>query len=199
MTRAQAPRQREPESCRQRSGAAQFAELAVLGELVDRCRARGVQAMVEGPGHIPFNQIQMNMARGETSAGTGSSRLRSTPNAHGRAGSRPVRRRTGSTATTAARCAARSSAPCAPRVAFGSCRKTRNLDRVRHTLDGRFSSTVCSRSGGRREVHRLRGKPSAPARRMSRLCLRGTLSWIVKVNVHTLGAFARAIHRQFAF
>lgn len=45
------------------SDAAQFAELAVLGELVDRCRARGVQVMVEGPGHIPFNQIQMNMER----------------------------------------------------------------------------------------------------------------------------------------
>ena len=45
------------------SDAAQFAELDVLGELVERCRARGVQAMVEGPGHIPFNQIQMNMER----------------------------------------------------------------------------------------------------------------------------------------
>ena len=45
------------------SDAAQFAELSVLGELVDRCRARGVQVMVEGPGHIPFDQIQMNMAR----------------------------------------------------------------------------------------------------------------------------------------
>ena len=45
------------------SDAAQFAELSVLGELVDRCRARGVQVMVEGPGHIPFNQIQMNMER----------------------------------------------------------------------------------------------------------------------------------------
>ena len=45
------------------SDAAQFGELDVLGELVDRCRARGVQVMVEGPGHVPFNQIQMNMAR----------------------------------------------------------------------------------------------------------------------------------------
>ena len=45
------------------SDAAQFAELDVLGELVDRCRARGVQVMVEGPGHIPFNEIQMNMER----------------------------------------------------------------------------------------------------------------------------------------
>ncbi len=45
------------------SDAAQFGELDVLGELVDRCRARGVQVMVEGPGHIPFSQIQMNMER----------------------------------------------------------------------------------------------------------------------------------------
>ena len=45
------------------SDAAQFAELDVLGELVDRCRERGVQVMVEGPGHMPFNQIQMNMVR----------------------------------------------------------------------------------------------------------------------------------------
>ena len=45
------------------SDAAQFAELDVLGELVRRCRERGVQVMVEGPGHIPFNQIQMNMER----------------------------------------------------------------------------------------------------------------------------------------
>lgn len=45
------------------SDEAQFAELRVLGELVKRCRARGVQVMVEGPGHIPFDQIQMNMER----------------------------------------------------------------------------------------------------------------------------------------
>ncbi len=45
------------------SDEAQFAELSVLGELVQRCRARGVQVMVEGPGHVPFNQIQMNMER----------------------------------------------------------------------------------------------------------------------------------------
>ena len=45
------------------SDAAQFGELDVLGELVDRCRERGVQTMVEGPGHVPFDQIQMNMER----------------------------------------------------------------------------------------------------------------------------------------
>ena len=45
------------------SDEAQFAELDVLGELVRRCRAADVQAMVEGPGHIPFNEIEMNMKR----------------------------------------------------------------------------------------------------------------------------------------
>ncbi len=43
--------------------AAQFAELDVLGELVRRCRQRGVQVMVEGPGHVPLNAIQLNMER----------------------------------------------------------------------------------------------------------------------------------------
>ncbi|MGE4564477.1 MAG: phosphomethylpyrimidine synthase ThiC [Victivallaceae bacterium] len=43
------------------SDEAQFAELRVLGELVRRSREAGVQAMVEGPGHIPFNEIEMNM------------------------------------------------------------------------------------------------------------------------------------------
>ena len=42
---------------------AQFAELDTLGELVQRARAASVQTIVEGPGHIPFDQIQMNMAR----------------------------------------------------------------------------------------------------------------------------------------
>lgn len=45
------------------SDAAQFAELDVLGLLVQRCRAAGVQVMVEGPGHVPYDQIQMNMER----------------------------------------------------------------------------------------------------------------------------------------
>lgn len=45
------------------SDTAQFAELEVLGELVRRCRAAGVQAMVEGPGHIPLDQVAMNMER----------------------------------------------------------------------------------------------------------------------------------------
>ncbi|MBR4938372.1 MAG: phosphomethylpyrimidine synthase ThiC [Kiritimatiellae bacterium] len=45
------------------SDAAQFGELDVLGDLVERCRKRGVQVMVEGPGHVPFDQIKMNMER----------------------------------------------------------------------------------------------------------------------------------------
>ena len=45
------------------SDPAQFAELDTLGELVRRCRAAGVQAMVEGPGHVPLDQIEMNMLR----------------------------------------------------------------------------------------------------------------------------------------
>ena len=45
------------------SDEAQFAELDTLGELVDRCRNAKVQVMVEGPGHIPLDQIQENMER----------------------------------------------------------------------------------------------------------------------------------------
>ncbi|SHF19454.1 phosphomethylpyrimidine synthase ThiC [Desulforamulus putei] len=40
---------------------AQIQELIILGELVDRARARGVQAMVEGPGHVPLDQIAANI------------------------------------------------------------------------------------------------------------------------------------------
>ncbi len=42
---------------------AQFAELTVLGELVQRSREADVQVMVEGPGHVPFDQIEMNMKK----------------------------------------------------------------------------------------------------------------------------------------
>lgn len=40
---------------------AQIQELILLGELVDRARDRGVQAMVEGPGHVPLDQIPANI------------------------------------------------------------------------------------------------------------------------------------------
>ncbi|TMB48169.1 MAG: phosphomethylpyrimidine synthase ThiC, partial [Deltaproteobacteria bacterium] len=43
------------------SDAAQLAELRTLGELVQRARAAGVQAMVEGPGHVPLDQVAWNM------------------------------------------------------------------------------------------------------------------------------------------
>ena len=39
----------------------QLAELLVLGELVDRARERGVQVMVEGPGHVPLGDVILNM------------------------------------------------------------------------------------------------------------------------------------------
>jgi phosphomethylpyrimidine synthase len=41
--------------------AAQVAELLTIGELVQRARAAGVQAMVEGPGHVPLDQIEANV------------------------------------------------------------------------------------------------------------------------------------------
>ncbi len=37
---------------------AQMAELLTLARLVKRCREAGVQCMVEGPGHVPLNQIE---------------------------------------------------------------------------------------------------------------------------------------------
>ena len=41
---------------------AQVQELIILGELVKRARDAGVQAMVEGPGHVPLDQIAANVA-----------------------------------------------------------------------------------------------------------------------------------------
>ncbi len=40
---------------------AQIAELKTLGELTRRAQEKGCQVMVEGPGHVPFDQIQYNM------------------------------------------------------------------------------------------------------------------------------------------
>ncbi len=39
----------------------QVEELLTLGELVERAQRAGVQAMVEGPGHLPLNQIETNV------------------------------------------------------------------------------------------------------------------------------------------
>ena len=41
--------------------AAQLAELSTLGELTERAWKKGVQVMVEGPGHVPLDQIEFNM------------------------------------------------------------------------------------------------------------------------------------------
>lgn len=40
---------------------AQLHELRVLGELAERCRQAGVQVMIEGPGHVPLDDIERNM------------------------------------------------------------------------------------------------------------------------------------------
>jgi phosphomethylpyrimidine synthase len=40
---------------------AQIAELKTIGELTQRAQEAGCQVMVEGPGHIPFDQIQYNI------------------------------------------------------------------------------------------------------------------------------------------
>ncbi len=40
---------------------AQLAELETLGLLTERAWRRGVQVMIEGPGHVPFDQIEYNM------------------------------------------------------------------------------------------------------------------------------------------
>jgi phosphomethylpyrimidine synthase len=45
------------------SDRAQFAELDTLGELTRRAWERDVQVMVEGPGHVPLNQIGPNVER----------------------------------------------------------------------------------------------------------------------------------------
>ena len=43
----------------------QIAELYVMAELAERARAAGVQVMIEGPGHVPLDQVaaQMKMAK----------------------------------------------------------------------------------------------------------------------------------------
>ncbi len=45
------------------SDEAQFAELDVMGELTQRAWAKQNQVMIEGPGHVPMDQIPMNMQR----------------------------------------------------------------------------------------------------------------------------------------
>ena len=52
-----------PGSIADASDEAQFAELHVLGELTRRAWKKGCQVMVEGPGHVPMDQIDMNIKR----------------------------------------------------------------------------------------------------------------------------------------
>jgi phosphomethylpyrimidine synthase len=43
------------------SDRAQFFELSILGELTKRAHERDVQVIIEGPGHIPLDEIEMNV------------------------------------------------------------------------------------------------------------------------------------------
>ena len=52
-----------PGSIADASDAAQFAELEALGGLVERSWQNGTQVMVEGPGHVPMDQIDMNVKK----------------------------------------------------------------------------------------------------------------------------------------
>ncbi len=52
-----------PGSIADASDAAQFAELETLGELTQRAWERDVQVMIEGPGHIPLDQLEMNVRK----------------------------------------------------------------------------------------------------------------------------------------
>jgi phosphomethylpyrimidine synthase len=40
---------------------AQIYELIILGELTQRAQNAGIQVMIEGPGHVPLNQIEANI------------------------------------------------------------------------------------------------------------------------------------------
>ncbi|MFC6954285.1 phosphomethylpyrimidine synthase ThiC [Halorubellus litoreus] len=52
-----------PGSLADASDAAQYAELETLGELTAHAQDRGVQVMVEGPGHVPMDEIRENVER----------------------------------------------------------------------------------------------------------------------------------------
>ena len=52
-----------PGSLHDASDDAQFAELKVLGELTKKAWEKDVQVMVEGPGHVPMDQIEMNVKK----------------------------------------------------------------------------------------------------------------------------------------
>ncbi|MDD2463756.1 MAG: phosphomethylpyrimidine synthase ThiC [Desulfobulbus sp.] len=50
-----------PGCLRDATDAAQIQELIILGELTKRCWEADVQVMIEGPGHVPLNEIVANM------------------------------------------------------------------------------------------------------------------------------------------
>ncbi len=50
-----------PGSIADASDAAQFSELKVLGELTQKAWQHDVQVMIEGPGHIPMDQIELHV------------------------------------------------------------------------------------------------------------------------------------------
>jgi phosphomethylpyrimidine synthase len=51
-----------PGCMRDASDGAQWTEVITLGELVRRCRAADVQSIVEGPGHVPLDDVGMSVA-----------------------------------------------------------------------------------------------------------------------------------------
>jgi len=50
-----------PGCLRDATDAAQIQELIILGELTKRCWQADVQVMIEGPGHVPLNEVVANM------------------------------------------------------------------------------------------------------------------------------------------
>ena len=52
-----------PGSLHDASDAAQFAELKTLGELTKRAWEHEVQVMIEGPGHVPMDQIELQVQK----------------------------------------------------------------------------------------------------------------------------------------
>ena len=50
-----------PGCLRDATDAAQIQELIMLGELTQRCWQSEVQVMIEGPGHVPLNEVAANM------------------------------------------------------------------------------------------------------------------------------------------
>ena len=51
-----------PGAIKDSTDAPQVRELITLGELAKRAWQQDVQVMIEGPGHVPLNEIEMNMA-----------------------------------------------------------------------------------------------------------------------------------------